>query len=80
MKLNMLNFTIELLLSITIPITISLLSSTQINREQSFSKYEGYEVKTAFCNSLLGGCCIYLKQYEQAEEYLHCAIDLLQKK
>lgn len=44
-----------------------------------FSKYEGYEVKTAFCNSLLGGCCIYLKQYEQAEEYLHCAIDLLQK-
>ncbi|MBL3199801.1 tetratricopeptide repeat protein, partial [Klebsiella pneumoniae] len=31
-----------------------------------FSKYEGYEVKTAFCNSLLGGCCIYLKQYEQA--------------
>ncbi|MBH0347172.1 tetratricopeptide repeat protein [Bacillus tropicus] len=44
-----------------------------------FSKYEGYEVKTAFCNSLLGGCCICLKQYEQAEEYLHCAIELLQK-
>ncbi|HDX9707903.1 TPA: tetratricopeptide repeat protein [Bacillus thuringiensis] len=45
-----------------------------------FSKYEGYEIKTAFCNSLLGGCCIYLKQYEQAEEYLNSAIDLLQKK
>lgn len=42
-----------------------------------FSKYEGYKVKTAFCNSLLGGCCIYLKQYEQAEEYLYSAIDLL---
>ncbi|EOV9529123.1 tetratricopeptide repeat protein [Bacillus cytotoxicus] len=44
-----------------------------------FSKHEGYEVKVAFCDSLLGGCCICLKQYEKAEEYLNSAIDLLKK-
>jgi len=28
---------------------------------------------------LLGGCCIYVKQYEQAEGYLNAAIDLLKE-
>ncbi|MGM2776523.1 tetratricopeptide repeat protein, partial [Bacillus cereus group sp. Bce015] len=61
--------------------TYNMLASIEYaNKSRAiFSKYEGYEVKTAFCNSLLGGCCIYLKQYEQAEEYLQSAIDLLQK-
>ncbi|EJV74111.1 response regulator aspartate phosphatase [Bacillus cereus] len=61
--------------------TYNMLTSIEYanKSKEIFSKHEGYEVKAAFCNSLLGGCCIYLKQYEQAEEYLNSAIDLLKK-
>ncbi|PEB54561.1 hypothetical protein COO03_04790 [Bacillus sp. AFS098217] len=61
--------------------TYNMLTSIEYanKSKEIFSNHEGYDVKTAFCNSLLGGCCIYLKQYEQAEEYLNSAIDLLKK-
>jgi response regulator aspartate phosphatase F len=44
-----------------------------------FSKYPGYEVKVASCENTLGTTCILLKQFEQAEEHLNRAIDLLEK-
>ncbi|MBW3496551.1 tetratricopeptide repeat protein [Bacillus sp. FDAARGOS_1420] len=61
--------------------TYNILASIEYANKSKkiFSKHEGYEIKTAFCNSLLGGCCIYVKQYEQAEVYLNAAIDLLKE-
>ncbi len=44
-----------------------------------FIQHTGYETNVALCKNLLGGVCIHLKQYEQAEEYFTSAIDILQK-
>lgn len=44
-----------------------------------FNHHMGYETNIALCKNLLGGVCIHLKQYEQAEEYFTAAIDILQK-
>ncbi|EOV9528074.1 tetratricopeptide repeat protein [Bacillus cytotoxicus] len=44
-----------------------------------FNQHMGYETNVALCKNLLGGVCIHLKQYEQAEEYFTSAIDILQK-
>ncbi|MFI8709929.1 tetratricopeptide repeat protein [Bacillus sp. NPDC077411] len=42
-----------------------------------FNQHIGYETNIALCKNLLGGVCIHLKQYEQAEEYFTSAIDIL---
>ncbi|CAM4193815.1 histidine kinase [Bacillus manliponensis] len=44
-----------------------------------FAKHPGYEVKVASCENTLGTVCILLKQFKEAEEHLHRAIDILQK-
>ncbi|PFJ09155.1 hypothetical protein COD67_19600 [Bacillus cereus] len=44
-----------------------------------FNRHMGYETNVALCKNLLGGVCIHLKQYEQAEEYFSSAIDILQE-
>lgn len=61
--------------------TYNMLASIEYTNKSKtiFLKHKGYEVKIAFCNNLLGGCCINLKQYKQAEKYLNSAIDLLKK-
>lgn len=42
-------------------------------------EHAGYEVKVASCENTLGTACIFLKQFEQAEEHLNRSIDILQK-
>lgn len=44
-----------------------------------FSKYQGYESNTASCENTIGMSCVFLKQFEQAEEHLNSALSLLQK-
>ncbi|MEY8349902.1 Rap family tetratricopeptide repeat protein [Bacillus cereus] len=44
-----------------------------------FSQHPEYKVNVALCKNLLGGICVHLKQYEEAEEYFTAAIDILQK-
>jgi tetratricopeptide (TPR) repeat protein len=40
---------------------------------------DGYEIKQAGCENILGLSCILLKQYEQAEDYLLAGLDLVLK-
>ncbi|EMA6344704.1 tetratricopeptide repeat protein [Bacillus cytotoxicus] len=47
--------------------------------KEIFAKHAGYEVKVASCENTLGTACIFLKQFEQAEEHLNRSIDILQK-
>ncbi|QWG51481.1 tetratricopeptide repeat protein [Bacillus mycoides] len=44
-----------------------------------FSKHQGYESNTASCENTIGMSCVSLKQFEQAEEHLNSALNLLQK-
>ncbi|PEJ31470.1 Rap family tetratricopeptide repeat protein [Bacillus pseudomycoides] len=61
--------------------TYKMLSSIEyINKAKAiFLNQEGYEVKVASCENIIGTACIFLKQFEQAEEHLNRAIDILQK-
>lgn len=58
-----------------------MLTSIQYGKKakEILEKHSGYEVKVASCENTLGTSCIFLKQYEEAEEYLTRSIDLLQK-
>ncbi|QWG98393.1 tetratricopeptide repeat protein [Bacillus toyonensis] len=47
--------------------------------KEIFERHAGYEVKVASCENTLGTACIFLKQFEKAEEHLNRSIDLLQK-
>lgn len=47
--------------------------------KEIFEKHNGYEVKVASCENTLGTSCIFLKQYEEAEEHLNRSIDILKK-
>lgn len=47
--------------------------------KEIFEKHAGYEVKVASCENTLGTACIFLKQFEKAEEHLNRSIDILQK-
>ncbi|BCC15143.1 tetratricopeptide repeat protein [Bacillus cereus] len=47
--------------------------------KEIFEKHAGYEVKVASCENTLGTACIFLKQFEKAEEHLNRSIDLLKK-
>ncbi|MEH7458546.1 tetratricopeptide repeat protein, partial [Bacillus sp. JJ1127] len=47
--------------------------------KEIFVKHAGYEVKVASCENTLGTACIFLKQFEKAEEHLNRSIDILQK-
>ena len=44
-----------------------------------FSKHESYELKTAYCDNLLGLACTHLKEFELAEEYFVTAMNTFQK-
>ncbi|MGG2016820.1 tetratricopeptide repeat protein [Bacillus sp. S10(2024)] len=61
--------------------TSKMLASIQYTNKakEAFSKHAGYEIKIASCENTLGTACIFLKQFEQAEEHLNRAIDILQK-
>lgn len=48
--------------------------------KDTFSKHVGYEINIASCDNVYGLSCIDLRQFEQAEESLNAAIDILQKK
>ncbi|MCU5201636.1 MULTISPECIES: tetratricopeptide repeat protein [Bacillus cereus group] len=58
-----------------------MLTSIQYGKKAKaiFEKHPGYEVKVASVENTLGTSCIFLKQYEEAEEHLNRSIDLLQK-
>ncbi|MDC2867716.1 Rap family tetratricopeptide repeat protein [Bacillus sp. BP-3] len=47
--------------------------------KEIFVKYSGYEIKVGLCDNTLGAACVFLKQYEQAEEKYNSAINILQK-
>ncbi|MEH6891048.1 hypothetical protein V7024_15280 [Bacillus sp. JJ864] len=47
--------------------------------KEIFSKHKGYETSIALCENVLGLTSIQIEQYEQAEEHLNSAIDILQK-
>ncbi|PHF06511.1 hypothetical protein COF84_30135 [Bacillus wiedmannii] len=44
-----------------------------------FSKHQGYESNVASCENTIGMSCVSLKQFEQAEEHLNSALNLLNK-
>lgn len=44
-----------------------------------FSKHESYELKTAYCDNLLGLACTHLREFELAEEYFVTAMNTFQK-
>ncbi|WP_242223617.1 Rap family tetratricopeptide repeat protein [Bacillus cereus group sp. BfR-BA-01380] len=44
-----------------------------------FSKTNGYDINIALCENVLGLTCIQIRQFEQAEEYLNKAIDIVKK-
>ncbi|MGR9594411.1 response regulator aspartate phosphatase [Bacillus thuringiensis] len=46
---------------------------------ETFEKQPGCEINVGLCKNLLGGICVHLDQYEEAEEYFTAAIDILQK-
>lgn len=47
--------------------------------KEIFVKYGGYEIKVGLCDNTLGAACVFLKQYEQAEEKYNSAINIFQK-
>ncbi|HDX9591086.1 TPA: tetratricopeptide repeat protein [Bacillus pseudomycoides] len=47
--------------------------------KEIFANNEGYEVRVGLCKNMLGASCVYLKQFEQAEEKYNSAIDIFQK-
>ncbi|AIK40335.1 hypothetical protein COM13_22590 [Bacillus pseudomycoides] len=44
-----------------------------------FSEHTGYELKTAYCDNLLGLACTHLREFELAEEYFITAMGTFQK-
>ncbi|PEP59970.1 MULTISPECIES: response regulator aspartate phosphatase [Bacillus] len=47
--------------------------------KEIFTNNEGYELRIGLCDNMLGASCVYLKQFEQAEEKYNSAIDTFQK-
>ncbi|OXL97091.1 tetratricopeptide repeat protein [Bacillus sp. KbaB1] len=47
--------------------------------KELFLKHRNHEINVALCKNVLGLSCVYLKQFEKAEEYLTSAIDMTQK-
>ncbi|PEI90953.1 Rap family tetratricopeptide repeat protein [Bacillus pseudomycoides] len=47
--------------------------------KEIFAIEKGYEVKLALCDNIIGAACVFLKQYEQAEEKYNAAIATFQK-
>ncbi|MDA2559820.1 tetratricopeptide repeat protein [Bacillus cereus] len=55
-------------------------SITYINKAKTaFHNKEGYEINVALCENVLGLTCIQIRQFEQAEEHLNKAIDIVKK-
>lgn len=50
-----------------------------IKAKEIFIKHVGYEIKIGLCENTLGASCVYLKQYEQAEEKYNSAINIFQR-
>ncbi|KWU67550.1 histidine kinase [Bacillus mycoides] len=44
-----------------------------------FITEKGFEIKLALCDNIIGSSCVFLKQYEQAEEKFNSALSILQK-
>ncbi|PGT11130.1 Rap family tetratricopeptide repeat protein [Bacillus cereus] len=44
-----------------------------------FMTEKGFEIKFALCDNIIGSSCVFLKQYEQAEEKFNTALSILQK-
>ncbi|MFD0769668.1 tetratricopeptide repeat protein [Bacillus sp. CGMCC 1.60114] len=47
--------------------------------KEVFRNNEGYELNVALCENVLGLTCIQIRQYEQSEEHLNTAIDIVKK-
>ncbi len=47
--------------------------------KEIFTNNEGYELRIGLCKNMLGASCVYLKQFEQAEEKYNSAISIFQK-
>ncbi|PFJ09337.1 hypothetical protein COD67_04725 [Bacillus cereus] len=47
--------------------------------KEIFVNSEGYEVRVGLCENMLGASCVYLKQFEQAEEKYNSAINIFRK-
>ncbi|PGA98251.1 tetratricopeptide repeat protein [Bacillus toyonensis] len=44
-----------------------------------FMTENGFDIKLALCDNIIGSSCVFLKQYEQAEEKFNSALSILQK-
>ncbi|HHT7238592.1 MULTISPECIES: tetratricopeptide repeat protein [Bacillus] len=47
--------------------------------KEMFAEQPGYEINIAFCENILGLACIYLREWELAEEHFMAALDQFQK-